>query len=481
MKQKNSLVSELAAKERERLQQQQPNPGTPPTEGLSELPTFDRPWPELHPAAYYGLAGEIIRTLDPETESDPVGLLVTLLVYLGNAIGRGPHFVVEGTNHHGNLFAVMVGESSRGRKGTGEGRIRRLFEAVEPVWWQERIQAGLSTGEGLIFAVRNPVGEADPGVEDKRLLIVESEFAQPLSTSKRENNTLSSTLRNAWESGILRTLTRKEPLTSKGAHISIVGHITRDELAAKLTNTDVFNGFGNRFLWVCVRRSKILPYGGNDLDLSHLVEALKLVIQTGPAIGRMRRTAAANELWDKLYRILAEQDRRGTFGAMTARAEPQILRLSMLYALCDRSEMIATQHLLAALAVWLYCDASAERLFGESVCTLSDRIVLEIQREPGITRSELHDCIDRHLTASRFQQALSELEIKQRIRSESIPTKGRPQERWYPADSSPGGLNPLFHLFPQAEEVEIVQPPAGIDPFNNVWDQIDSNTEQGTF
>jgi hypothetical protein len=87
-----------------------------------EIDAFPLPqppqWPLLDDAALHGVLGEIVRTLEPETEADPFGILLSLLVVFGNAVGRGPHFPIEGDHHHTNLFAVMVGDSSRGRKGT---------------------------------------------------------------------------------------------------------------------------------------------------------------------------------------------------------------------------------------------------------------------------------------------------------------------------------------------------------------------------
>ena len=70
-------------------------------------------------------------------------------------------------------------------------------------------------------------------------------------------------VRQAWDTGTLRTLTRNNPLTATDAHISIIGHITAEELRRHLTSTEAANGFANRFLWLPVRRSKQLPDGGN--------------------------------------------------------------------------------------------------------------------------------------------------------------------------------------------------------------------------
>ena len=91
--------------------------------------------------------------------------------------------------------------------------------------------------------------------------MVESEFVSALKVANRDGNTLSAVIRAAWDTGTLRTLTRNSPLEAVGAHVSIIGHITSEELRRYLDATETANGFANRFMWLCVRRSKVLPEG----------------------------------------------------------------------------------------------------------------------------------------------------------------------------------------------------------------------------
>jgi len=55
-----------------------------------------RDWPTLAKDALQGLAGEVLNTIAPNTESDPVVILALFLAAYGNMIGWGAHFVVEG-------------------------------------------------------------------------------------------------------------------------------------------------------------------------------------------------------------------------------------------------------------------------------------------------------------------------------------------------------------------------------------------------
>jgi hypothetical protein len=220
-----------------------------------------------------------VRALDPHSEADPVALQVQTLVAFGNALGRTAHWRAEGDTHHLNLFAVLVGSTSKGRKGSSWGVIRNLPAQVEADWLAERVQGGLSSGEGLIWSCRDKIEkresvkdkgrivdyqmvEVDPGVADKRLLCYEPEYASVLKMLERQGNTLSTVVRQAWESGNLRTMTKNSPAKATGAHISILGHVTAEEIRRYLSATEQANGFGNRFLWFLVRRSKVLLEGG---------------------------------------------------------------------------------------------------------------------------------------------------------------------------------------------------------------------------
>jgi hypothetical protein len=171
-------------------------------------------WPVMHEAAYYGLAGEVVRSIEPHSEADPVAILLQFLAAFGNAVGISPYYQVEGDKHRAKLFIVTSGATSKGRKGTALGRIRQLMEIADRDWERDNIQSGLSSGEGVIFHVRDAVSkidkdgeeEVDRGVRDKRLMIVTEEFAGALSVMERAGNTLSPVLRDAWGTSKLQTL-----------------------------------------------------------------------------------------------------------------------------------------------------------------------------------------------------------------------------------------------------------------------------------
>ena len=74
--------------------------------------------PDLNPLALYGLAGEIVRAVDPITESDMVATLTNLLAGFGNIVGPIPYVSVGDARHYLNIYVVQVGDTAKGRKGT---------------------------------------------------------------------------------------------------------------------------------------------------------------------------------------------------------------------------------------------------------------------------------------------------------------------------------------------------------------------------
>ena len=408
-------------------------------------------WPRpLALEAYHGLLGEIVATIEPHTESDPVAILVQTLVAFGNVLNRRPHFLVEADAHALNLFAILVGQTAKGRKGTSWGRVRQLFAMADPDWASQCIHGGLSSGEGLIWHVRDaifkeePIREkkeiigyltvrVDPGIEDKRLLILESEWALVLRILQRDGNTLSAIIRQAWDNGDLRVLTKNNPVTATGAHISIIGHITQDELRRYLNETETANGFANRFLWVCVRRSKCLPEGGQlqDDQLEPLIHRLKAAMQFGRLIGRIRLDEHARALWREIYPELSTGD-PGLLGAVTSRADPLVLRLSCLYALFDQSDRIRVEHLKAGMEVWRYGFDSARYIFGSAVGDqVADRIRKALQQRPeGMTRTDINALFSNNSRGSDIERALVCLVSAGLAKKAEELTGGRPATRW---------------------------------------------------
>lgn len=389
-------------------------------------------WPEgPSKEAYHGIMGAVVRCVEPHTEADPHAILLQGLVGFGNLIGRRAHFMVEAREMYLNEFLVLVGKSGRSRKGTSWARALQVLEPSDPQWARERRQMGLSSSEGLITAVRDSNGENDKGVEDKRLMVEEEEFVGVLRQSQRQGNTLSAMLRTAWDKGSLQTLTRKSERAT-GAHVSIIGHITAEELKESLTKTEQANGFGNRFLWIVTRRCRILSDGSeNPPELNNYIERIRAAAEFARSVDRMQRSPEAQALWHEIYLQLAN-DEAGIVGTLLGRGEAHITRLSCLYALMDSSRIVQPVHLKAALALWEYTERCVRYIFGRRVGTpIADTIIAALQKTPeGLTRKDIGTLFNRHQSAERIDEVLAMLAHQRLAITERIATKGRPREVW---------------------------------------------------
>jgi hypothetical protein len=344
-----------------------------------------------------------------------------------------------------------VGPTASAAKGTSWKRVANVLAAVDPDWAAQRVRNGLATGEGLIWHVRDPIlgpiksvkhgqesyheGVTDPGVTDKRLLAIEEEFARVMSAAGRPGNTLSPLLRQAWDSGRLEGLTKGKPAACAAPHVSLIAHCTPLELAGCLTRTDCSNGFGNRFLMLCARRSKLLPDGGalEPPGLAPLVDGLRAAADFARAAGELRRDSEARELWHAEYPRLVEGP-GGLAGALLARAAPHVMRLACLYALLDHSPQVRAAHLHAALAFWDYCRRSVRHVFGDAlgdpVADASDEALR--QAPDGLGRDQIrNDVFNRHRSAAVVARALHTLRGLGRAHARLAATGGRPEERWY--------------------------------------------------
>jgi hypothetical protein len=408
--------------------------------------------PRIDLGKLYGVLGEAVRLIEPHTEADPAGIYLQLLAAFGNACGRHAYVRIGGSRHYPNLFVACVGPTSTGRKGTSWDWAEEVMRQANKEWVDSHVKAGLTSGEGLIYHVRDAVKSTDDegsetvvdkGSDVKTILCLETEFGSVLTRMARQGNSLSALLRQAWDGRTLSTLSKGEPNRATEALVSVTAHCTEKELASLLSRTDMVNGLANRFLWASVLRTKMLPFEGENVHLEDVARRIRIAAEHATKVEEVGFAQSARELWAECYADLT-QDRPGILGAITARGPAQIKRLALIFALADmehadeaRHLIIDRRHLVAALDVWDYCCRAAAHIFSsedDGEGTIADEVFKVIEgRGAEITQTEIHQAFGRHLSAKELGLALGYLRDQGRIVETKRKTTGRSATCWMSA------------------------------------------------
>jgi hypothetical protein len=400
---------------------------------------------------FCGWIGETVRTLDATTEADPVGILVNLLSAGGAIIGPGPFLRLGDDRHPALIWALTVGATAAGRKGAATATARRLLGEVDPLFLASNTASGLSSGEGLIEAVKDEDSGDDQGPGagsrlDKRLWLVESEYGVTMTRARREGSSLSGVLRQAWNGEDLGVLNRLRLHATK-PHIALIGHISPRELRAKMQDSELAGGTYNRFLPLFVHRNLTLPESnGAPADLvTHLANQWRTVLARAAPVGEVHLTDDARQLWrEEVYPALAgSEDGDGPLAEFTARAAPYAKRLAMVYALLDGADRIDTGHLTAAWALVRYARASAAHILGATASGTGDpqldRLAAAVRAAgpAGLTASEVQRMFKR-LNAPARSQLTARLLHLPGYGSAQTASEGRPQTVYlYAPDPDP--------------------------------------------
>ncbi len=363
-------------------------------ETVSAMGRPDRAQPDDGPEAvgseaFEGLAGDLVHAVEESTEADRVAVLGSILAIFGVLAGRSKT-LYQGGPQGCNLNVALVGDSSTARKGTSFSVARAAFDAAVPAW-EDIVVPGLGSGEGLIGHLKRIEGK------DNRALVLETELGRLLKVMSREGSTLGPVIRDSWDGVPLGRVLAREESRVLSHHVGCLAHVTPTELRGELTDVDRANGFGNRFIWLHVRRRRLLPFPQPPGPLfAPFAAALGSAIDEAQFPGSVTFTAAAAEGWEEYYVREALRPRFGITGALTARRDAQVARVALVFALLDRSPAIHIAHLRAAIALIEYAERSVTFIFGSSVGnrvadlvlrTLADgpAPTMELRKEAGVS------------------------------------------------------------------------------------------------
>lgn len=399
-----------------------------------DSPDTHRNAPQPDPVCLYGLVGDVARAGSEGTEANAYAIAANFMAYLSCAIGRGPYLPIGNTWHHARLYILHIGRSGRGRKGDAVSLINRLDTALRQL--RETAappihRGGLSSREGLVSLFHDGYknGKLEvPAIQDKRLWVVESEFANVLHQGRREGNTLSAALRDCWDGVSLKPATKSNRLYASHPHLCLSGAISPSELLALMRARELTNGFANRFLMIWAEREKIVPFpkatphesvdalAVRILGVLDFVQAERVSERDNLQIGL---TVKAQDIYAHLYRGELIDDSGGErVTALLERRAPMLLRLAMLFALCDMQTQIDVQHIQAAMGWIRHGVESAKFVFvkatdaADSVRThAAAKTIVEFLRVKGTaTRWQITtDCFQGHVAKSVIDTAIEQL------------------------------------------------------------------------
>lgn len=374
--------------------------------------------PRMAEEGFVPLLREIVEAACSSSEAHPVAVAANVIAFFCAMVGRGIFQRIGDAVIHCRPFLLIVGKSGKARKGTAEHTVREIFkraDAILRVWLAtgDRLRihsGGLSTGEGVGYAIRDEVEAdekgkgGDAGVSDKRLLVIESEFDNLLSQLRRENNTLSATVRNLFDGRDIEPLTKTSRTRASRPHVVIIGHITGHELKEKSTENDAANGLMNRFMMTYVYRPKLvpLPVPTDETRLDALARRIAEAVSTATSKNLHGNNTLECTLSDSAKRLWVERypqmtrDRDGKGGSLLARSEVYARMLAMIFAAMEGRHEIQPSDLLAAIAWVEYWHASVTYVFNcpdeeDGLDPFAAEVLAAIQAQPGIKLSELQD------------------------------------------------------------------------------------------
>lgn len=400
----------------------------------SEETDSHRNAPIPDPACLYGLVGEVARAGSQGNETNPFAIATNFLAYLSCAIGRGTFLQIGNTDHHPRIFSLHVGRSGRGRKGDSLSLVIKIDECIRahsPALCPQIHRGGLSSREGLAALIHDGYDQGSnevAGIDDKRLWVVESEFANVLQQSRRKGNTLSTALRDCWDGVCIKPATKNNRVFASNPHVCLSGAITPNELTALMSSKDLSNGFANRFLIIWAERTKItaFPQATSAKEIEYLASRTQEVLNFAKAEAHSENNWLQMELspsgkwhYGQIYRsVLAQDSGSERINAILERRAPMLLRLAMVFAICDLSTKIDEKHLETALAWITFCSDSVKYVFStasevaftERVTKNSNLLLQYLSSSGQATRSDiLRECFKGHLSKVEIDACLNNL------------------------------------------------------------------------
>ncbi len=266
-------------------------------------------WPKtLDRAAYHGVLGEIVHTIAPADRGRSGGDPGAVAGHVREL--RRPNAALSRRRRRASREPIRGHrrQDREGAQGHESEPVAAGLRADRSDWAKGCIASGLSSGEGLISAVRDPITgtTSDPrerpsdrlrgsrrgaGVTDKRLLAIETSSPAPEGDDAGGQHVVAGAAASVGWARPTHADEDERDAVDGAAHQRHRAHLERTTPLPRRDGGG--KRVGNRFLWVLAKRSKELPHGGNPVALRPS-EPARLAVDAARRAPELRRDVRIN-------------------------------------------------------------------------------------------------------------------------------------------------------------------------------------------
>lgn len=331
--------------------------------------------PEIPEDAWAGLFKDYRMMVGETTEASDSFHYAIFCQVLGITLGRKVH-VYHSTPLYPNFYIALVGRSGLARKDSATSRGMKLLNRLH---YQEndgantpevRVVSGIRSYEGLLDELNG---------NNKIRLIRVAELLSLLSKSKQDAS-----------SNIVPQLTelydcpdwvnppiKGSNIQAKRPFVSILAGTTQSWLNASLTLSHVYGGFANRWMYFtgASKGPKPSPPKVDPAAEDWLIKEINDIREWTKTInngGEIRPDDTAVKCFHSYYNdYYTRCSVDGLFSTLIVRVQDFVWKLSLLYAIMERSTVIKGEHLERAILVGNYLEASVLNVFHNFATTKS--------------------------------------------------------------------------------------------------------------
>lgn len=344
---------------------------------------------ELPPIAWRGLFKDYRDLVAGTTEAADAFHYATFLQVFGSTIGRRL-FVYHATRLYPNFYTCLVGRSGLTRKDTTWSRGRAVLDRLNSYTENDpnppfKVVRGIRSYEGLLDELSG---------ERKVRLIQFGELLSLLAKAKQDSlGNIIPALTELYDSPDLLNppVHQKDVKPAREPFLSIMAGTTQDWLQKALTERDIYGGFANRWLYFYGLPKEPMPNPPkvDQEKRNKLIQDLNQIRSWSEdvPVGEIKISDEADNLFAEYYLSYYRQCQQpGLIPTLNVRIQDFIWKIALLYAADDMLDVIAKEHLEAAISVGRYLTVSVEEVFssfGDSSGKVQESKLLDLLRSEG--------------------------------------------------------------------------------------------------